>query len=74
MKISAFTINVKLTGTPINGSPTFKRENVIAPTSALETLDFIPPDKGIPPRIKAIITFNSYHVPVESDAEAVYPI
>ena len=35
------------------------------------TFDFIPPERGMPPRISATMTFISKPVPVESEAEAV---
>ena len=60
--------------TPISGKPTASKENVNAPMIAQETFDFIPPERGMPPKINATITSISNPVPVESDAAPVYPI
>ena len=72
IKIMALIKFTVLTGIPIIGSPTFRREKVKEPSTAQETRDFIPPDNGMPPRISATMTFISKPVPVESDAEPVY--
>ena len=43
-------------------------------TIIYSTVARIPPVNGIPPRIRATMTFISKPVPVESDADPVYPI
>ena len=61
-----------MTGIPIIGRPTFSRENVKEPSTAQDTLDFMPPERGIPPRIRATITFISNPVPVEEDRDRFF--
>ena len=71
---NALMINVVLAVMPTNGRPTSRMAKVNAPTMAQDTFDRIPPDKGMPPKIRATITSISKPVPVESDADPVYPI
>ena len=61
-------------GKPIKGKPTSSRANVNDPTTAAEIRERIPPEIGMPPKINDTIMFISNPVPVESDAEPVYPI
>ena len=55
----------------MSGNPTANIEYVNEPITAQLTFERIPPERGIPPKIRAIITFISKPVPVESDAEPV---